>query len=146
MTCANSGQLRRWGIFNVVGVLGFAVQLTALFVLKRFCGLGYLAATAAAVEIAVLHNFVWHERVTWFDVRFTARHGVWKRLIRFHFANGLISIGGNVILTWIFVAGIGLSYLPANAVGVLICSVINFVAGDRYIFRGGHTPTICRAE
>ena len=135
MTPEKGSQLRRWGIFNLVGVLGFVVQITAIFLLKRYAGAGYLAATAIAVEIAVLHNFIWHEHLTWADVISPFRHGVLYRLLRFHLANGLISIAGNVALTWAFVDTLRFPYLPANVLSVLICSLLNFVAGNRFVFR-----------
>lgn len=125
---------RRWCVFNLVGVLGFAVQLGALFLLKRFVGLGYLTATALAVEIAVLHNFVWHEHMTWADVTSPLRHGVLQRLVRFHVANGIISIAGNIAITWLLVESLRTPYLLANAASVLICAVLNFVAADRFVF------------
>ena len=57
---------RRWLKFNFVGALGIGVQLAALATLTTL-GLRYLAATALAVETAVVHNFLWHERMTWRD-------------------------------------------------------------------------------
>ena len=53
--------------FNAVGALGAAIQLGALSVLRGWLHCGYPIATALAVEAAVLHNFVWHERWTWQD-------------------------------------------------------------------------------
>ena len=47
--------------------MGVAAQLAALAFFNRVLGLGALIATAAAVETAVLHNFIWHERYTWAD-------------------------------------------------------------------------------
>lgn len=126
---------RRWGVFNLVGLLGFAVQLSTLFLLKRFAGFGYMVATTIAVEIAVLHNFIWHEHVTWSDVVRPLRHGVLQRLIRFHIANGIISILGNLAITWALVECLHVPYLVANGVSVLICSLLNFVAADRFVFR-----------
>lgn len=126
---------RRWGVFNLVGFLGFAVQLGGLWVLKRHVGLNYLAGTALSVEIAVLHNFVWHELVTWSDVVRPLRHGVLGRLFRFHVANGVISIAGNVAITWALVTWLRAPYLLANAVSVLICALLNFVTADRFVFR-----------
>ena len=137
MTHCKRSQLRRWGIFNLVGVLGFVLQLTTLFLLKRLFGVGYLLATAFAVEITVLHNFVWHEHVTWADVISPFRHGVLSRLIRFHLANGLISIAGNLAFTWVLVESLHWPYLLANGVSVVICSLLNFIAGDRFVFRNG---------
>ena len=126
---------RRWGVFNLVGLFGFAVQLSTLFLLKRFAGFAYMVATAIAVEIAVLHNFIWHEHVTWSDVVRPLRHGVVQRLIRFHIANGIISILGNLAITWALVECLHVPYLAANGVSVLICSLLNFVAADRFVFR-----------
>jgi putative flippase GtrA len=57
--------LVRWCRFNVVGGIGIVVQFAALFLLKSVLHLNYLAATAIAVEAAVVHNFVWHDRFTW---------------------------------------------------------------------------------
>jgi putative flippase GtrA len=59
--------LVRWCKFNLVGAIGILVQFAALFFLKSVVHFNYLAATALAVEAAVVHNFVWHERYTWAD-------------------------------------------------------------------------------
>ena len=59
--------LVRWCKFNLVGGIGIVVQFGALFLLKSVLHFEYLAATAIAVEAAVVHNFVWHEQFTWAD-------------------------------------------------------------------------------
>jgi putative flippase GtrA len=59
--------LVRWCKFNIVGGIGVIVQFVALFLLKSVLHFNYLAATAIAVEAAVVHNFVWHEQFTWAD-------------------------------------------------------------------------------
>lgn len=65
--------LMRWCKFNLVGGIGVLVQFGALFLLKSVLHFDYLAATAIAVELAVVHNFVWHERFTWRDRTRTGR-------------------------------------------------------------------------
>src|SRR2546430_16091794 len=66
---AGDGSWRRTGLrwlkFNFVGLVGIGVQLLALALLKSGLHLNYLLATALAVETAVVHNFLWHERFTW---------------------------------------------------------------------------------
>ena len=57
----------RWIKFNLVGGMGIVVQVLVLLVLKTGLHLHYLVATALAVEAAVIHNFLWHERFTWAD-------------------------------------------------------------------------------
>lgn len=128
--------------FNGVGLIGFALQLALLALLLRF-GLHYLAATALAVELTVLHNFVWHERWTWKDrpsdggpsTRLGAGPSRMGRLWRFHAANGLVSLAGNLLLMRVFVGLLGLPAIAANLLAVLLCSLVNFTASDRFVFR-----------
>lgn len=130
-----TGKVRVWLKFNAVGIIGVGVQLCALSMLKSIAGLHYLRATAMAVEIAVLHNFVWHERWTWAERTRLIVGGVFGRLLRFHLANGLISIGGNLVLTWFFVSQFHLNYFFANIIAIGMCSIVNFAASDRLVFR-----------
>ena len=119
--------------FNGVGLVGFALQLALLALLLRL-GLNYLAATAIAVELTVLHNFAWHERWTWRD-RPAGAAGRARRLWRFHASNGLISLAGNLLLMRLLVGLLGLPALPANLLAVLLCALVNFTASDRFVFR-----------
>lgn len=124
----------RWLKFNFVGAIGFAVQL-ASFKLLLLAGVGYLPATALAVEIAVLHNFVWHERFTWKDRPGGGRERL-LRLLRFHLGNGAFSILANLALMWLLVARLHMTHLLlANAIAVAICSVVNFAIGEWFVFR-----------
>ena len=88
-----------WIKFNVVGVVGFALQSAALFVLTHIAyPISYLAATTVAVELAVLNNFVWHQRWTWSDRPSTTKKETMRRLAKFNFTTGLVSIVGNLVL------------------------------------------------
>jgi putative flippase GtrA len=88
--------LIRCGRFNMVGAMGMVVQLTALALFTRWSDRHYLCASAAAVELALIHNFVWHLHYTWSD-----RRDQTTRLIqfaRFQLSNGMISLVGNLLL------------------------------------------------
>jgi putative flippase GtrA len=122
----------RFWIFNAVGLLGFAVQLTVLALLLH-AGTHYLVATAAAVEAAVLHNFIWHERWTWAD-RPPDRDARLARLVRFHALNGAVSLAGNLLLMRLLTGTLGMPPLAANAIAVVACSAINFAGADRLVF------------
>ena len=130
-----SGVFRVWLKFNAVGIAGMGVQLLALIALTAGLGLNYLMATFLAVETAVLHNFAWHERWTWVERTRFSTGGAISRLIRFHLANGLISIAGNLILMWLFVSQLRLHYFLANLIAIGACSIMNFFASDRLVFR-----------
>jgi len=129
----------RWLKFNFVGGLGILVQLACLALLVSGLGLGYLPATALAVETAVLHNFIWHERFTWKDRTGQVVHGrvrdVAMRLLRFHAGNGAVSILGNLALMRLLVGVLHVRYLPANIVTIAVCSLMNFAASEWFVFR-----------
>lgn len=135
---------RVWLRFNAVGAIGIGVQLLALTLLKTGFDLNYLTATAIAVECAVIHNFIWHERWTWSERTKLNSRGVLGRLLRFHLANGLISIAGNLALMWLFVSKLHLHYFLANIVAIATCSILNFLASDRLVFRREHPSGISR--
>ena len=131
--------------FAIVGCLGFVLQLLTLWALTSLGSWPWLPATAAAVEIAVLHNFVWHERWTWAHRRFegfgefTGFRGFeglsrFARLLRFNVATGLISILGNLALMAILVGVLRLPAVIANAIAVGVLSVVNFIVADRWVF------------
>jgi putative flippase GtrA len=124
--------LLRWWKFNAVGIAGFVLQLGALWTLARMCGVHYLLATALAVEIAVLHNFVWHESWTW---RSLGIEGRWRRLFRFHVANGFLSVASNVLLTMFLMQWMGLHLLAANATAVGAMALVNFALAEVWVFR-----------
>ena len=127
--------LRRCLRFQFVGVLGIAVQLGALALFARNLHLNEQIATILAVEAAVLHNFVWHERWTWRD-RNLASRGVFGRLLRFHLANGLISIGGNLVFMEIYRGWLGMDLLLANLASIGTMFLFNFAAGNWFVFAG----------
>lgn len=124
--------IRRWLRFNAVGVAGIAVQLVLLTAWKQWLLLPTLTATALAVEGAVLHNFYWHERWTW-GTRGTP--GAGSRLLRFHLANGLVSIGSNLLWMRLLTDTAGLHYLPANAISIAATALLNFAMSERFVFR-----------
>ena len=132
-----TGVFRTWLKFNAVGIIGVGVQLAALAILRTGLGADYLVATFLAVEAAVLHNFIWHERWTWVERTRQEAGGVIGRLFRFHLANGLISIAGNLVLMWLFVSRLHLHYFLANLIAIGTCSIVNFFASDRLVFRSG---------
>jgi putative flippase GtrA len=122
----------RWLKFNVVGAFGMGVQLAVMAALKSGLHMRYLLATALAVETAVIHNFLWHERYTWADL------GDGKsllRFVRFNLTTGAVSIAGNIALMKFFVDEAGLPYLMSNGIAIVTCSLANFLVSDRLVFR-----------
>jgi putative flippase GtrA len=127
--------LVRWAKFNAVGVVGMGVQLGALAVLNKLWRGHYLVASGVALEITLLHNFVWHVRYTWRDRR--AQDSTLRQMVRFQLSNGLVSLVGNLVLMRLLVQEARLPVLAANAVAIVCCSVANYWLGDRWAFAAG---------
>jgi putative flippase GtrA len=124
----------RWLKFNAVGALGIVVQLSMLLCLKSGFHVSYLPATALAVEAAVLHNFLWHERYTWADRVQPSWKRSLPRLLRFNFTTGAISILGNLALMKLLVGFGRMEYLLANGFAIILCSLANFLVSEGWVF------------
>jgi putative flippase GtrA len=122
----------RWLRFNGVGLLGAGVQLGVLAVLTRGLRAPYLVASVAALEVTLLHNFWWHRRVIWRGFG----GAVWPALVRFHVANGAVSLVGNVVVMRVLVGAAHVPVVAANAVAIGCCGVVNFWLGEGWVFRG----------
>jgi len=121
----------RWLKFNAVGAGGIVVQLVMLTVMTSVLKIDYLVATALAVEAAIVHNYIWHERFTWID---RASERSWARFLKFNLSTGLFSIVGNMLLMRALVDGAHLNYLIANLITIATCSIVNFVVSDLFVF------------
>lgn len=163
MKMESGSTAHRFVRFNMVGLMGAAVQLTALAFFARVLGIDPITATAAAVETAVVHNFIWHERFTWADrvsICTPARtmesgasrlppHGrapssraarlaaSLRRLALFNVTNGAVSLSGNVLLMALLIHHSALPLVAADLIAVTVCAVVNFMLSDRLVFRAG---------
>ncbi len=125
----------RWLKFNFVGAVGIVVQLAVLKILNGGLGLHYQYATVLAVETAVIHNFVWHERFTWVERcggDFFATAG---RLLRFNLSTGLVSILGNLVIMAVMHGRFHLPLIASNIIAIGTCALLNFLVSDHLVFR-----------
>ncbi len=105
-----------------------------MYFLIRLAHFPAIPATAAAVEIVVLHNFLWHEKFTWRDRHPANPRQTFNRLWRFHLGNGLVSLAGNTALTYCLVERMKAPLLPSAIAAILVCSLTNFFLADRWVY------------
>jgi putative flippase GtrA len=127
--------LRRWLRFNLVGLIGVGVQLALLQLLLATTTLDYRVATLVAVEMTVLHNFVWHLRFTWRERRLRSLKVVLRRLMEFHLTNGTVSLAGSWTLMALLVGRARFPVIVANLVSIGVCSLVNFLLAEILVFR-----------
>jgi len=122
--------LLHWLKFNLVGLIGVAVQLATLALFNRVLSGHYLLASVAALELTLLHNFAWHLHYTWRE----QDGSTLKRLLHFHLSNGLVSLAGNLVLMRLLISHAHLALLAANAIAIVCCSLANFCISHFWIF------------
>ena len=95
----------------------------------------WLAATAVAVEGAIVNNFAWHRSWTW---RERADSGQDRWLVSFAKFNAgtapVTSIGGNVAVMALVLGVLHIGPIVANIVAVGVMSAADFLLADRWVF------------
>jgi putative flippase GtrA len=124
--------MRRLGVFNLVGLGGFLVQIVTIALLTRRFGWPAAVATAAGLEAAIVINFIGHSRWTWSDQAVRGGRALFRRWSRYQVAKAL-SLAVNVAITQALVSG-GLPVELANTAAVALCALPNFFVADRLVF------------
>jgi len=118
--------------FVLTGLLGVLVNLGVLYALTEYAGLYYIVSAVIAIEIAILHNFLWNNYWTW---RYRKKEqGFVKRLLSFN----TVALAGmviNIAALWFFTEIIGLWYLLSQAIGIAIGALLNYFWNDMWTFK-----------
>ena len=129
-TSPNMFTLDYWGRFikfNLVGLTGVLVN-EGLLVLLVYAGFYYIYASAVAIEISILSNFVLNDFWTFRD----RRHGrIATRLLKF---NGLMLIGLAVNLAILYLGTdyLSVNYAVSNLVGIGVAFLVRYWLSVRY--------------
>jgi dolichol-phosphate mannosyltransferase len=130
-----SGEIATWVRYAVVGLLGAAVNLGLLYLLAKRAGWPLGLALPAAIELALLSNFLWHNAATFRAWRRGARDraGVFARLWGYE----KLCLPGailNGVVTFVL-ARLGLDLIAAAAAGIVTGSLSSFVFTVSTIWR-----------
>jgi putative flippase GtrA len=108
--------------FLLVGGTGVGVNTVVLFLLHQLAGLPVVVASAVAVEVAIVSNYLLNDRWT-----FNHHRPSLRRFAQFN----VVSLGGLLLTTtavWVLTTALGLHYLLANFVGIGLATSWNFAA------------------
>ena len=133
----------RYFKFGVVGASGTVVNMLVLYLCHNYLfdaleadlGKPYLSL-AVAIAVATLNNFSWNRFWTWADRQADASEqaapGFSQQLLKYALASWL-GIGLQYVLTlwWSHF----MHYMLANVLAILVASVSNFLANDRWTFK-----------
>ncbi|WP_114968929.1 GtrA family protein [Rhodoferax ferrireducens] len=142
--------------FGLVGASGTVVNMAVLFLAQEYLFAAIAAprnrlyaSLALAIAVATLNNFTWNRLWTWADrLRAAALHAARpgqapQTGVSVFFGQ----LGRYAVASWLGIAlqyGLtlwlahSLHYMLANVIAILMASVSNFLANDRWTFR--HRP------
>jgi dolichol-phosphate mannosyltransferase len=131
----STGQLAAWVRYGLVGLSGALVNVGGVYFLMQHFGWRLIATLPVAIQIALLNNFIWNERLTFRKSKSgdATREGLFTRLLRYEIvclSGALINAGVTLIL-----ADQGLRIILAATGGVMAGSVWNFLLNVPAIWR-----------
>ncbi len=138
--------------FGIVGASGVVVNLTVLHLGHEYLFNAIEASyrkpylsLALAISLATLNNFTWNRLWTWSDRLHATAVEEGQRLSK---RSLLAQVGQYAMASWLgillqyaltlWLTHLGLHYLLANVSAIVIASVSNFIANDRWTFRHKH--------
>jgi dolichol-phosphate mannosyltransferase len=139
----------RYVRFGIVGASGTVVNLAVLYVAHEYLfravepvGSKPYFSLALAIAVATANNFTWNRLWTWSDRLHATAVQEGERLSK---RSLLAQLGQYATASWLgillqyaltlWLAHLGLHYLLANVVAIVVASVSNFIANDRWTFR-----------
>ena len=113
--------------FAVVGATGTAINVLALYLLSRWAGLPLAAASALAVELAAVSNYLLNDSWT-----FARRTPTFRRFAKFNVAS-LMGLALNVFMLWLL-ARAGLYFLAADLAGIAAGFSLNYAFSVSWVW------------
>lgn len=126
----NSPEDRRFYMFCFVGAMGVVVNLIVMSIMLHIVGASSLLSSVTASLIAMGHNFLWNDRVTWKEHR---QPVMWRRVIRFPLFMLVSAIG--IAVTALFAQCADWLNVPGELgqlVGIMVSTVWGFMANNRW--------------
>ncbi|MDP3700205.1 MAG: GtrA family protein [Hylemonella sp.] len=144
----------RYVRFGLVGASGTVVNLAVLYTAHEFLfstieptGSKPYFSLALAIAVATVNNFTWNRLWTWSDRLHATAVEEGQRLRK---RSLLAQLGQYATASWLgillqyaltlWLTHMGLHYLLANVIAIVIASVSNFIANDRWTFRHKRAP------
>ncbi|QQE79051.1 glycosyltransferase family 2 protein [Alicyclobacillus sp. SO9] len=124
---------RRFYMFCLVGSMGVIVNLTSMAIFSHAFQFGTIAASTVASLIAMAHNFLWNDRVTW---RGHANPILWRRVLQFPLFVLISAVG--VAVTALFArlaVEIGWNELVGQLMGIVVATGWGFLANNKWTWK-----------
>lgn len=143
----------RYVRFGLVGASGTVVNLAVLYTAHEFLfnaieppGSKPYFSLALAIAVATVNNFTWNRLWTWSDrlhaTSVQQEDGYSKRSLLAQLGQYATASWLGILLQYALTLWLAhfMHYLLANVIAILMASVSNFIANDRWTFRHRRKP------
>jgi dolichol-phosphate mannosyltransferase len=118
--------------FLCVGAMGVVVNSAALWMLVHHLGWPYLVSSPVAIQLSIVHNFIWHDRWTFNDRR---ANGTWFARLKSYEVVTLAGMALNWVLLMVLVGWAGQPLLLANLCGIAAGTLLNFAMSKLWAWK-----------
>ncbi len=125
-----SGTLTKLGIFCIVGLIGVAVNLAAVYLLTE-AGVYYLVSGAIAIELSLLTNFFLNR--SWTFKAEAQNVGLPTALARDHVTRS-VGIAINLGCLYLLTELAGLFYMVSMLIGIGLATLWNYLGNVRWVW------------
>lgn len=137
-----SSSIVRFIKFGIVGGSGVVVNVGLLHAFTAYAKMDYRIASIAAIECAVINNFLWNYFWTWHDRKTRSKRSFTYMLFKFHLSSGftalIVNWGLLVLLTEALRVNYHIPGVPdyhiSNLIGIAFGAVVNFFIGHFWVF------------
>ena len=134
--------------FGIVGGSGVVVNVGLLHVFTAYAKMDYRVASIAAIECAVVNNFLWNYFWTWHDRKAGSKRSFAYMLLKFHLSSGFTALIVNWGLLVLLTEALHIDYhIPgvpnyhiSNLIGIGFGAVANFFVGHFWVFSKKPNP------
>lgn len=119
----------------MVAWTGTVVNIFFLWLFHGHLEIPVLIASAMAIEIAILNNYTLNYFITWRDKVTPSIGGYFRLLIRFNIIIASIDFVIRLSILYALVNFVGVNYLIADMIGMLITPFVKFTANHSIIFQ-----------
>ncbi|MCX6600919.1 MAG: GtrA family protein [bacterium] len=127
--------LFRGGKFMAVAWLGMVVNTACLFLFKGILRIPIIPAGLMAIEIAIVHNFIWLRHWAWRDRTNGNHSSFFRQLLLYNLFTGAVDILANLSILWSLSTLFSVHYLLANALGMIAGPFIKFWVNEKIVFK-----------
>jgi len=117
--------------FGIVGLSGAVLNLMVFYLMTRFLGVHYMGSAVVAFVLAATSNYLLNKVWTFNE---KIGHKIARKFVQF-FVVSIVTLGINLGILFALVENVGIHYMLAQAIAILLSMIFNYVGNKIWTFR-----------